>query len=81
MKLTSLVLVSAAALALAACGSTREDRGLSGAGMGAAGGAAIGAFFGPGGALVGAAIGAGAGGAGGALTKREDIYLGEPVWR
>jgi peptidoglycan hydrolase-like protein with peptidoglycan-binding domain len=67
-------------LALAACGNTTEDRALSGAGIGAAGGAVIGAVtpVGPvGGALIGAAIG----GATGALTDSSDVNLGKPVWR
>ncbi|MCP5433452.1 MAG: hypothetical protein H6923_09310 [Alphaproteobacteria bacterium] len=73
-------LIGAAALALAACGSTTTDRALSGAGLGGAAGAATGAVTGGsvgGGALIGALIGAAAG----ALTDKDDVDLGEPVWR
>ena len=55
----ALPLVFAGAIALAGCGNTVGDRGLSGAGIGAAGGAVIGAMVGA--PLAGAAIGAGAG--------------------
>jgi osmotically inducible lipoprotein OsmB len=67
-------------LALAACGTTTEDRALSGAGIGAAGGAIIGAFTGIGpaaGAVIGGAVGAGTG----ALTDPSQVDLGKPVWR
>lgn len=73
----SLTLV-VAALALSGCGETAGDRGLSGAGIGAAGGAVIGAMVGA--PLVGAAIGAGAGAAAGVATSPSAIDLGKPVW-
>src|SRR6185312_5951112 len=66
------------ALGLAGCGTTPGDRGLSGAGIGAAGGAVAGALVGA--PLVGAAIGAGAGAAAGAATSPSTIDLGTPVW-
>jgi uncharacterized membrane protein len=66
------------AVALAGCGNTVGDRGLSGAGIGAAGGAVIGAMVGA--PLVGAAIGAGAGATVGAVTSPSAIDLGTPVW-
>ena len=72
-------LAIAATLALAACGSTTEDRALSGAALGAGGGAAVGAVTG-GSPLTGALIGAGGAAAGG-LTKQSDVDLGRPVWR
>ena len=65
---------------LAACGDTTEDRAVSGAGIGAAGGAIIGAVtgIGPvGGALIGGAVGATAG----AVTDPSQVNLGKPVWR
>lgn len=65
---------------LAACGETQGDRALSGAGLGAATGAAAGALTGGSigtGAVVGGAIGA----AGGALTDKDDVNFGKPVWR
>jgi osmotically inducible lipoprotein OsmB len=68
-------------LALAACGSDRGDRVASGAGIGAGTGAAVGAIFGGVGAIPGALIGAAVGGAGGAVTEKEDVNLGDPVWR
>lgn len=79
MKAMTIVGLSVALLALAACGERQSDRALSGAGLGAAGGAI-------GGALVGApALGAGLGAAGGAaiggFTDRNQIDLGRPVWR
>jgi uncharacterized membrane protein len=65
-------------LTLAACGDTTGDRGLSGAGIGAAGGAVLGAIVGD--PLAGAAIGAGLGAATGALTTPSQVDLGKPVW-
>ncbi len=66
-KLKKVLIVSAAALMLAACQSSSQgDRALVGAGLGAATGAAVGAAAtgDVGGALVGAAVG----GAGGAIV-------------
>ena len=74
LKLSLLIGV----LALAACGNTTGDRGLSGAGIGAAAGAVGGALVGA--PLAGAAIGAGAGGLTGALTSPSTVDLGKPVW-
>jgi osmotically inducible lipoprotein OsmB len=66
-------------MALAACGSSKTDRGLSGgaigAGVGAAGSAATG-----GSVLGGAALGGAIGAATGVLTDEDDVDLGEPVW-
>jgi len=65
---------------LAACGDTTEDRAVSGAGIGAAGGAIIGAVtgIGPlGGALIGGAVGATTG----AVTDPSQVNLGKPMWR
>jgi len=79
-KLQLLVLAVGLPLALAACGDTTEDRALSGAGIGAAGGAVIGAVtgLGPvGGALIGGAVG----GTAGVLTDSSQVNLGKPVWR
>jgi hypothetical protein len=66
------LLVGAAAL-LSACGTSPGDRGLSGAGLGAA----VGIIGGPPGMVVGAAVGAGAGMA----TSPRQVDLGKPVWR
>jgi hypothetical protein len=68
-----LAMAMFAAALLAGCGTTTEDRALSGAGIGAG----IGLLAGPPGVLVGAAVG----GAGGAITDPEDVNLGRPVWR
>lgn len=78
---TALALVTVGApLLLTACGTDPGDRALSGAGIGAATGAVVGAVT-PltpvGGALLGGAIGAGTG----ALTTPSDVNLGKPVWR
>lgn len=67
-------------LSVAACGQSTSDRALSGAGLGAAGGAAVGALTG-GSVLTGAAIGAVGGGAVGALTTPGQIDAGRPAWR
>ncbi len=64
---------------LSACGNTKTDRTLSGAGIGAAVGGVGGLLLGsPGtGAIVGGAVGAAAGG----LTDKSDIDLGDPIWK
>jgi len=67
------------ALVLSGCGNSVGDRGLSGAGIGAAGGAVIGAMVGA--PLVGAAIGAAAGATVGAVTSPSSVNLGKPIWR
>jgi osmotically inducible lipoprotein OsmB len=80
MKLRVAALFGLTALALAACGTTTEDRALSGGAIGAGVGAGAGALSGGnvlGGALLGGAGGAAAGG----LTKPSDIDLGKPVWK
>lgn len=78
---TSLALFAVGApLLLSACGTDPTDRALSGAGIGAATGAVVGAvtpLTPAGGALLGAAIGGGAG----ALTSPSQVDLGRPVWR
>ena len=68
-----------AALALSGCGTTPGDRGLSGAGIGAAGGAVAGALLG-GPVLAAAAIGAGAGALTGLATSPSNVNLGRPIW-
>ena len=66
-------------LALAACGNTTAERGLSGAGIGAAGGAVGGALVGS--PAAGAAIGGAVGAAIGAFTDKNDLDLGDPIWK
>ena len=73
---TSLILVSL----LTACGDTKTDRALSGAGLGAGVGAlgsAVAGGSGVTGALVGGAVGAAAGG----FTDKDDINLGKAAWK
>tara|TARA_B100002019_G_C20743931_1_gene345310 strand:+ start:134 stop:373 length:240 start_codon:yes stop_codon:yes gene_type:complete len=62
------------ALGLTACGSTKEERALSGGGIGAGVGAVGGALVG-GSVLTGAAIGGAAGALTGALTEKDEINL------
>ncbi len=76
---SSLVIALTVATMLAACGNSRTDRTLSGAGIGAAGGAVFGAATGGNpwtGAILGGAVGAAAGG----LTDEDDFDLGDPIW-
>ena len=80
-KWIPLGMVAACALTLAACGSRSDDRVASGAGAGAGTGALVGLAFGGIGAIPGALIGAGVGAGTGAVTDKDDLYLGEPVWR
>lgn len=74
MKFVSLSLATIACLGLAACGTNKTDRTVSGAGIGAGvgalGAAATGGSIG-GGALLGGAVGAGTG----YLTDADDINL------
>ena len=72
-------IILTAAIALSACGNTKQDRALSGAGIGAGVGAVGSAIVG-GGALTGAAIGAGIGAATGAIADRDDIDFGKAAW-
>lgn len=75
----AVAVVFASVLLLSACGQTPTDRALSGAGIGAAGGALLGSVVGaPGiGAMAGTAVGATAG----AATDQSQIYLGKPIWK
>ncbi len=64
---------------LAACGSTTQDRAITGGGIGAAGGAIIGAITGLT-VLEGALIGTGLGAAFGGFTSPDSFNLGKPIW-
>jgi osmotically inducible lipoprotein OsmB len=75
----SVGLVFAAALLLSACGQTPTDRAVTGAGVGAAGGAMLGALVGAPG--IGALVGAAGGATVGAATDPSQIYLGKPVYK
>ncbi len=70
-----------AALLLGACGNSSLDRGVSGAGIGAGTGAAVGAIFGGVGVVPGALIGAAVGGGTGVLSSKQQIDIGDPIWR
>lgn len=74
------LMLTAGALALAACGTAPGERALSGAGIGAGAGAALGAVTGMS-VGTGAAIGAAAGAATGGLTHRDQVDLGDPAWK
>jgi osmotically inducible lipoprotein OsmB len=80
MSLRMTVLAVGCTALLAACGTTTEDRAISGGAIGAGVGAATGAATG-GSMLGGALIGGAAGAAGGALTDERDVNLGTPVWK
>jgi osmotically inducible lipoprotein OsmB len=73
-----LMMLTAAAL-LSACGSSTQDRALSGAGIGAGVGAVGGLLLGSPvhGAVIGGAVGAAAGG----LTDESQVDLGKPAWK
>lgn len=68
-------------VALSGCGSSQFDRTSTGAGTGAGTGALIGLVGGPVGVLVGAAIGAGVGAVAGGGTTKDQVDLGDPIWK
>lgn len=74
------IAVIASALALSACGTSKSDRALSGGAIGAGVGA-IGSSVTGGSAVTGALIGGAVGAGAGALTDKDDVDLGKPVWR
>jgi hypothetical protein len=74
MRISTKVLICAAALSLAACSGNRATRALEGAGIGAAAGAVGTAIVG-GPVLTGAAVGAAAGAVVGAVTDQNQIDL------
>lgn len=69
----------ASTLVVSGCGYHPADRALSGGLLGAGAGAAIGAAAGDVGA--GALIGGVGGAILGGVTRPDQIYLGEPIWR
>lgn len=74
------VMLSSLTLALAACGQTAGDRGVSGGLIGAGTGAAVSAVTG-GSLATGAVIGGALGAVGGAATSPRNVNLGRPLWR
>lgn len=75
-RLGFLTVMIVTAFALSACGSTKTQRGLSGAGIGAGLGAAGAAVTG-GNPVTGGLVGGAAGGAAGVFTDEDDINLEE----
>lgn len=75
-----LITVTVLTLGLAACGESRGDRMLSGAGIGAATGTAATVLTG-GNPWTGAIVGGAVGTAAGAVLDKDDINFGKPVWR
>lgn len=80
MKILPVTAALCAALLLAACGASKQDRAISGGAIGAGVGAAAGALTGSS-VLGGAVLGGAGGAAAGALTDQDDIDLGKPVWQ
>jgi osmotically inducible lipoprotein OsmB len=78
-KLIPFVALILSTAALAACGNTTSDRALSGGAIGAGAGAVGGVLLGS--PVAGALLGGAAGAAAGALTDKDDIDLGKPIWR
>lgn len=76
MRTTSLILCL---LALAACGTSKQDRAATGGLIGAGAGAVIGSTVGA--PVTGAVVGAGVGAATGALADPDRINLGKPIWK
>ena len=74
MKHFALILIASTTLLLAACGNTKGERALSGAGIGAGAGA-VGTAITGGNPWAGAAVGGVAGGIVGAVTDKDDINL------
>ena len=72
--ISGLMLIVGSVNVLAACGDTKGERALSGAGIGAGIGAVGGAMTG-GSPVTGAVIGGAAGAATGAMTDKDDINL------
>jgi osmotically inducible lipoprotein OsmB len=68
-----------AALLLAGCGTSQEDRALGGGAIGAGAGGLAGAATGH--PLAGAALGGAGGAATGAYTSPNQVDLGRPAWR
>jgi len=80
MTTKRIALAIVATLAVAACGTEKDDRTLGGAAVGAAAGAGVGALFGGVGAIPGALIGGAVGAGTGYATDAKDVNLGEPLW-
>lgn len=75
-KIQNAIMTLVLLLSLAACGSSKADRALSGADAGAANSAVTGGDPARG-AVTGGAVGAAAG----AVTKKKLVFFGKPMWR
>ncbi|MDF1586151.1 YMGG-like glycine zipper-containing protein [Marinimicrococcus flavescens] len=73
------VAATMALLVLGACGTSTQDRALSGGAMGAAAGGVAGLLLDH--PVAGAVLGGAAGAAAGGLTDKDQIDLGKPVWK
>lgn len=80
MRYALAAISSVLMLSLAACGTSKQDRAISGGAIGAGVGAGAGALSG-GSAVGGALLGGAAGAATGALTNDKQLDLGKPVWK
>jgi hypothetical protein len=74
------MIILAGSVSLAGCGTQQVDRGISGAGIGAAIGTGVGAISGLS-LLEGAVIGTAVGGITALATNPNQVNFGEPVWR
>lgn len=79
-NLNKLVMCGVVAVALTACGTTTEDRAITGGLIGAGGGAVVGAVTG-GSVGTAAVIGGVAGAAVGAVSDPCKLNLGDPFWK
>ena len=79
--MTKVISLLFAAMLLVSCGSSMQDRMISGALIGAATGGIGTAVFAGEHVAAGALIGAGVGAVGGAVIDDDLINLGEPVWK
>ena len=66
-------------LLLGACGTSTQDRAMSGGAMGAAAGGVAGLLLDH--PVAGVLVGGAAGAAAGALTDEDQIDLGKPIWK
>lgn len=79
-KISIIALAAIIPLALTSCGSSREDRAASGAGIGAGVGA-LGSALTGGSPWTGALVGGAGGAAVGAFTDEDQVNFGRPAWR
>ena len=74
MKTVNYIFILLFSLSIAGCGATKQDRAVSGAGIGGGIGA-VGAAVTGGSVITGTAFGAAVGAATGAVTDEEDIHI------